>query len=105
MPSTTTDVWLPPIGITRPFANSLLTKPASAASSTTYQNGRSPLDDELLNVSRSGCVLRTSEPLIGVAGVGTESDTPAIGPATFGLSGLRLFSASQAASASAATAT
>ena len=67
-----------------------------------YQKGRSPLDVELLKVRRTGEVFSTSEPLTGEAGVGTESETPAIGPATFGLSGLRLFSASQPAAASAA---
>ena len=48
-------------------------------------------------------MLSTSAPLIGEAGSGTESDTPAIGPATFGLSGFRLFSASHALTPSATT--
>ena len=66
-----------------------------------YQKGRTPFDDELLNVSRMGDPVTTSAPLIGVDGCGTESDTPLIGPATFGLSGFLLFSASQALSDSA----
>ena len=70
-----------------------------------YQKGRTPFEDELLNVRRMGEPVTTSAPLIGVDGCGTESDTPPIGPATLGLSGFLLFSASQALSESASTAT
>src|SRR5687768_3969828 len=49
---------------------------------------------------RSGPVLRTSA-LTGLTGVGGEIETPAIGPATLGLRGLRLFSASQPATTTA----
>ena len=66
---------------------------SSLAISISYQKGRSLLDVAAAKVRATGySSVLTSWPTVGSTRAGTEIVTPSIGPAMFGLSGLRLFS-------------
>src|SRR5262249_24781529 len=82
----------PSPGETPSRSNTLFVKPASRATSNTYDNGRTPLLDEFSMSSDNGCsstaiLARTT----GSRTFGAEISTPGIGPATVGLRGFELF--------------
>src|SRR5580765_5714753 len=86
----------PSPGGTDPRPNTFVVKALSVATSNVYDSGRTPLLDAFSIVSLTGCCESLSlVPIDGSSRRGAEIWTPAIGPATEGLSGVSLFWASQ----------
>ena len=86
-------------------ANTFEVNSASLATSNMYEMGRTPVEVAFSITSRIGCCDSLYlKPCPGSRSFGGVIFTPAIGPATDGLSGLELFCASHPASANDRTA-